>query len=64
MVDEIAQEAVIEGVQNTLPRRVRQRRPAFVANFNSKPKGVSGFFRNLRGRTSKLMKSMIGLFRN
>ena len=61
MADEIAQEAVIEGVQNTLPRRVRQRRPAFGAR---QPKGVSGFFRNLRGRTSKLMKSMIGLFRN
>merc|ERR1739844_430261 len=62
-VDEIAQEAVIEAAQNTLPRRVRQRRPTFRP-LQPRPNGVSGFFRNLRGRTSKLMQAVRGIFRN
>merc|ERR1739844_860520 len=62
-VDEIAQEAVIEAAQNTLPRRVRQRRPIFRP-LQPRPNGVSGFFRNLRGRTSKLMQAVRGIFRN
>merc|ERR1712223_957804 len=62
-VDEIAQEAVIEAAQNTLPRRVRQRRPIFRP-LQPRPNGVSGFFRNLRGHTSKLMQAVRGIFRN
>merc|ERR1712223_463255 len=65
VVDEIAQEADIEAAaQDTLPRRVRQRRPNLI-NFLPQPnRGVSGVFRELRGRTSKLMRSVIGLLGN
>merc|ERR1712038_1161630 len=65
VVDEIAQEADVEAAaQDTLPRRVRQRRPNLV-NFLPQPnRGVSGVFRELRGRTSKLMRSVIGLLGN
>ena len=65
VVDEIAQEADIEAAaQDTLPRRVRQRRPNII-NFLPQPsRGVSGVFRELRGRTSKLMRSVIELLGN
>ena len=65
IIDEIAQEADIEAAaQDTLPRRVRQRRPNII-NFLPQPsRGVSGVFRELRGRTSKLMRSVIGLLGN
>ena len=63
VVDEIAQEADNEGAQNTLPRRVRQRLPAFVP-LPRQPGRVAGVFRNLRSRTSKLVKSVIGLLGN
>merc|ERR1712038_1588525 len=65
VVDEIAQEADVEAAaQDTLPRRVRQKRPNII-NFLPQPsRGVSGVFRELRGRTSKLMRSVIGLLGN